>query len=64
MIRRHVIATRDLPAGTILAPEHVMLKRAGADDVITDIEFVYGKTLKRAVAANTPIQSQALEVGA
>lgn len=64
MIRRHVIAAQDVPAGTILAPEHVILKRAGADDVISDIELVYGKLLTRSVRANSPLRPDALEVSA
>jgi sialic acid synthase SpsE len=61
MIRRHVIAAQDLPAGTVLAPEHVMLKRAGAEDVLTDIEDVYGRTLVQPVAENAPVQAAHLE---
>lgn len=55
MIRRHVVTTQDLAAGTILQPEHLTLKRAGAADVITDLDLVYGKRLARAVAKNTPV---------
>lgn len=57
MIRRHVVAAQDLAAGTILRPEHLMLKRAGATDVITDLDVAYGKRLTRAVANNTPVLS-------
>ncbi len=57
MIRRHVVAVRDLPAGTILQPEHLMLKRAGASDVITDLDLAYGRRLVRAVAENAPVLS-------
>lgn len=61
MIRRHVVAAQDLAAGTVLAPEHVTLKRAGSEDVLTDIEAVYGRRLKNAVAVNTPVKSVDLE---
>ncbi|MET3900834.1 sialic acid synthase SpsE [Devosia sp. UYZn731] len=57
MIRRHVVATRDLAVGTILLPEHLMLKRAGATDVITDLDLAYGKRLVRAVTKNAPVLS-------
>jgi N,N'-diacetyllegionaminate synthase len=55
MIRRHVVAGRDLPAGTRLAPSDLVLKRASAERVITDLESTYGKTIRRAIAANTPV---------
>lgn len=63
MIRRHVVAAQDLPAGTILLPEHLMLKRAGATDVITDLDLAYGKRLTRAIAKNTPVLSSDLGGG-
>jgi N,N'-diacetyllegionaminate synthase len=56
MIRRHVITSRDLPAGTRLSPADLILKRSSADPVITNIESAYGKTLKRALAGNAPVQ--------
>jgi sialic acid synthase SpsE len=56
MIRRHVITSRDLPAGTRLSPADLILKRSSADPVITNIESVYGKTLKRALSGNAPVQ--------
>lgn len=55
MIRRHVVAGQDLPSGCRLAPNHLVLKRTSSDQVLTDLESVYGKTLDRAVAGNTPI---------
>jgi N,N'-diacetyllegionaminate synthase len=55
-IRRHVITSRDLPAGTRLAPADLVLKRSSADPVITNIESVYGKTLIRALPGNAPVQ--------
>ena len=56
VIRRHVITSRDLPAGTRLSPADLVLKRSSADPVITNIESAYGKTLKRALAGNAPVQ--------
>lgn len=55
-IRRHVITSRDLPAGARLSPADLVLKRSSADPVITNIESVYGKTLKRALSGNAPVQ--------
>lgn len=55
MIRRHVVAARDLPAGTVLAPADVVLKRTAEAEPLTAIEAVYGKTLARSVLANGPI---------
>jgi N,N'-diacetyllegionaminate synthase len=55
MIRRHVVTGRDLQAGTRLAPADLVLKRTSADPVLTALEAAYGKTLKRAVKANSPI---------
>lgn len=55
MIRRHVVAVRDLPIGTRLSPADLVLKRASAEQVITDLELTYGKALKRAIKANAPL---------
>ncbi len=63
MIRRHVIAVADLAAGTVLGAEHLMLKRAGAAEVLTDLEAVYGKTLRNAVKANAPVLAGDIEAG-
>lgn len=55
MIRRHVVASRDLPVGASLTPTDLLLKRVSSSEVITDLESIYGKTLKRAIAENSPI---------
>lgn len=55
MIRRHVVTSRDLSIGTRLAPSDLVLKRASADQVITDLKLAYGKTLKRALKANVAL---------
>lgn len=54
-IRRHVVTGRDLPAGARLSPADLVLKRASAEQVITDLELTYGKSLKRALKANAPL---------
>ncbi|MGL1930806.1 MAG: N-acetylneuraminate synthase family protein [Desulfotalea sp.] len=53
MIRRHVVAGRDLSVGTILSPSDLVLKRVSAQQVVTDLELAYGKTLKRDIPANS-----------
>jgi sialic acid synthase SpsE len=60
-IRRHVVSARDLPAGTRLAPADLVLKRASAEQVITDLERVYGKTLKNPVKANAPVTTNDID---
>lgn len=55
MIRRHVVTGHAVAGGTRLSPADLVLKRAGAERVITDLEAVYGKTLKRSLAANVAV---------
>jgi len=55
MIRRHVVAAHDLPAGTVLTPEDLVLKRTSATDAVTDMRRGYGLTVKRAVVKDTPL---------
>ena len=55
MIRRHVVCSRDLPAETRLLPCDLMLKRAAAENAVTDLELVYGRTIKHALTANSPL---------
>jgi N,N'-diacetyllegionaminate synthase len=54
-IRRHVIASRDLPAGHVVSAEDVMLRRSGCDAAIRDIRDAYGRALGVAVARHAPI---------
>ncbi len=61
MIRRHVVSIRELPANTVLSPADLTLKRASAKDVITDIEWAYGKTLKRSLQANAALATSDLD---
>lgn len=55
MIRRHVVTSRDIPIGTRLSPTDLVLKRASAEKVITDLELAYGRTTKRGLKANSPL---------
>lgn len=57
MIRRHVVASRNLEAGAVVSPSDLTLKRTSADLAITDLSAVYRKTIKRGVQMNTPISS-------
>jgi N,N'-diacetyllegionaminate synthase len=55
MIRRHVVASRDLENGSKISPADLVLKRTSAEHVITDLALVYQKTLKRDLQTNAPI---------
>ncbi len=55
MIRRHVVASRNLEAGAVVSPSDLTLKRTSAELVITDLSSVYRKTIKRGVQMNMPI---------
>ncbi|MDX9713878.1 MAG: N-acetylneuraminate synthase family protein [Dissulfurispiraceae bacterium] len=55
MVRRHVIACKDLEAGTILSPSDLSLKRSSSEEAITNLELVYGKTLRKSIQSNFPV---------
>lgn len=55
MIRRHVVTNRNLPADIYISPADLVLKRTSAEQVLTDLERIYGKKLKRALNANSPL---------
>lgn len=55
MIRRHVVARHDLAAGACLTPTDLVLKRSSAENVLTDLDLAYDKTLKRDLKQNSPI---------
>jgi sialic acid synthase SpsE len=61
MIRRHVVANRDLKAGDSVTPSDCVLKRTSAEQAITDLPFVYQKTMKREVKINAPVLPGDLE---
>jgi len=61
MIRRHVVTSRDLSVGNCLSPADLVLKRCSAEQVITDLEQVYGKTLKRELKINMPVSTNDIE---
>lgn len=61
MVRKHVVTTQALVAGTEVCPEHLALKRTASEDFITDLGAVYGKKLKRALAADQAITAQDIQ---
>jgi N,N'-diacetyllegionaminate synthase len=52
LARRSLIATRDLPAGTVLEPEMVTVKRPGFGIAPKHLELVLGRTLRADVEAD------------
>jgi sialic acid synthase SpsE len=56
-MKKHVVAARDLPAGTRLGPDELMLKRAPdpPPDVILLLEEAEGATLSSPLRANAPL---------
>lgn len=61
MIRRHVVARRDLAAGTRIAPMDVVLKRSAEADPLTDLEDVYGRILQYGFGRNQPLNRRAFD---
>lgn len=55
MIRRHVVASRDLNQGATIAPADLVLKRTSSEQVLTDLTSVYQKTLNRDICKNSPV---------
>lgn len=55
MIRRHVVARRNLDVGDEIFPSDLILKRTSADHAITDLSLVYQKIVKEAVNINSPV---------
>lgn len=52
MIRRHVVSAREIPAGTVLSPADLVLKRTAVEHPVTELGDVYGKVLSRPLAPN------------
>ncbi len=55
LIRRHVVANRDIEVGSILTPADLTLKRTSSEQPITDLALVYKKKTKREIQRNTPV---------
>jgi len=56
-IRRDVVASRDIEAGTIIDVADVVLKRTSANHSYKSIKDVCGKTAKTKIESNKPISS-------
>ena len=57
MIRRHVVANRNLEAGESVLPNDVVLKRTSAEQAVTEITSIYKKKMKQQILKNMPIKS-------
>lgn len=55
MIRRHVVASKDLAVGTELSSSDLVLKRTSEEKCIHSLEFAYGKRLGRQLSENAPV---------
>jgi N,N'-diacetyllegionaminate synthase len=60
-VRKHVVALRDLPAGSVLAPTELGLKRTSSVGACDDLALVYGRRLKVAVRRDQAISRELLE---
>lgn len=60
MVRKHVVAVRSLPAGAVLMPEDLALKRTSATEALDEIAAVYGKRLAKSIEADQPITKDIL----
>jgi N,N'-diacetyllegionaminate synthase len=56
LIRRHVVARHDLPSGACLKPADLVLKRSSAENILTELDLAYDRTLKREIKQNTPVK--------
>lgn len=61
MIRRHVVAARDLAPGEVVTAQDIVLKRADIDDPITAPAEVIGRRLVSAVKGNHALRRSDLE---
>jgi sialic acid synthase SpsE len=52
LARRSLIVTRDLPAGTVLEPDMITVKRPGFGIAPKHLELVIGRPLKADVEAD------------
>lgn len=64
MIRRHVVARCDIPAGSSLKPNDLTLKRTAVDDALTSLDEVYGRQVLHDVGVNQPMTPSTIRSGA
>lgn len=55
--RKHVVACQPIKAGTTIDPLSVVLKRTPSQDILTDLDSVYGKVALHDIDINQPISS-------
>lgn len=60
MVRKHVVAVRPLPAGTVLVPEDLALKRTPSTDALDEISAAYGRRLVESIEADQPLTNRLL----
>ena len=58
--RKSLVAARDVPAGTVLCPEHLVILRPGTGLPPGRLTSVLGRRTARAIAADTPITEEML----
>jgi N,N'-diacetyllegionaminate synthase len=58
---KSVVAERDLPAGTVLAPEHLALKKPGTGIPPSEMDGLIGRRLRRALARDALLSLDDLE---
>jgi N-acetylneuraminate synthase len=57
---KSVVAAADLPAGTVLAHQHLLAKKPGTGIPARDLPGLLGRTLKRAVARDALLSNEDL----
>ena len=60
-IRRHVVSAKKILKGTIIKPEHLMLKRTSSKSSIQDLNKAYNKKIIRTIEKNQPINIKDLK---
>jgi N-acetylneuraminate synthase len=60
MFTKSVVARADLHAGTVLAPEHLAVKKPGGGIPAARIAELIGRRLRRAVKADEPLREEDL----
>jgi N-acetylneuraminate synthase len=58
---KSIVATSDLPAGTVLAPGHLALRKPGTGLTPGELPAVVGRTLRHAIKRNQRLQIEDLE---
>jgi N-acetylneuraminate synthase/N,N'-diacetyllegionaminate synthase len=56
VVRRRILAGRDLAAGTVLSLDDIVLRRASEGEFVETLEQLIGRTLMRAVGGGEPIR--------